>query len=770
MFRYVSVAALLPALALAQSGDKKDHANMDPVVPAELVPKAPVLPVADALKAFKVAPGFVIEAFASEPTVDKPVALDYDPAGRMWICELQGYMPDIDGKGEDIPQGRIVVVEDTDHDGKADKRTVFLDKLNLPRAVAVFPDGILFTDNENLRWIKRDGLKPVGESEIAVNNFIEAGNVEHKSNGLVRGLDNWLYNAKSGKRVRRINGKWVLEDTIFRGQWGIAKDNYGRLFHNHNSAFLFGDNVAPNLLQGNAGWDKKLSEFSPVGPNATWPIRVTPGVNRAYISKKNGYSSDTLDPVTHKLINCTAAAGMTVYRGTNFPKEWADRALVSESCVQLVKAIEIKDGGSGKLSGIHPYGKEEWLASTDERFRPVNIYNAPDGSVIVVDMYHGIIQHKTFVTSYLREQYVSRGLDGPAHGQGRLYRVRSGNGKLEAYQDLDQLSGPELVKLLGHANGWHRDTAQRVLVDRADPSVAPLLQETATKSDNPLARIHALWTLEGLGKLTAAAIEPLLAAKDPKVVISGLWAASKLPDTELQKLGSTLLKLEPANEEMKPYLARVLGPLGTAPAWEKLTRLVVAADKDKKPLVIGAAFSGLDHQELKFKAAAGDQIKNKEFLAWLDKGGSNAPAKKTAGELLKGSDAESFARGKALYNGEAACFGCHGLAGEGVQNLGPPLDGSEWVKGDIKVFAKILLHGLTGPIKVNGKVYISPADMPGLFQNPAMTDAALADIATYVRNEWSNAASPIKPDAFKKAREENKDRNGKPYTEQELRK
>ncbi len=768
MLRYISAAALIPTLAFAQSGDKKDHANMDPVVPAELIPPAPVLPVDQAWKLFKTAPGFVIEAFAAEPTVDKPVALDYDSAGRLWICELQGYMPDIDGKGEDIPQGRIVVVEDTDHDGKADKRTVFLDKLNLPRAVAVFPDGILFTDNENLLWIKRDGLKPVGEAEIAVPDFIEAGNVEHKSNGLIHGLDNWLYNAKSGKRVRRINGKWVVENTIFRGQWGIAKDNYGRLFHNHNSAFLFGDNVAPNLLQGNPGVTTKIGEFSAVGPNATWPIRVTPGVNRAYISKKNGYASDTLNPETHKLINCTAAAGMTVYRGSNFPKEWANRALVTESCVQLVKAVEIKDDGSGKLTGSHPYGKEEWLASTDERFRPVSIYNAPDGSVIIVDMYHGIIQHKTFVTSYLREQYMSRGLDGPAHGQGRLYRVWSKDGKLEAYEDLSKKSGPELVALLGHANGWHRDTAQRVLVDRGDASVAPQLVAVVAKNDNPLARIHALWTLEGLGKLDAAVIEPLLSAKDPKIVISGLWAASKLPEAELAKLSPILLKLEPATEETKPYVARVLGPLATPAAWEKLTDMIVKSGKN--PLVLGAAFSGLDHHELKFKAAAGDKIKNKDFLGWLDKGASNAPAKKTAGELLTGPDREAFVRGKKLYNGEAACFGCHGLAGEGVPNLGPPLDASEWVTGDVSIFGRILLHGLTGPIKVHGKVYVSPADMPGLFQNPTMTDAALADIATYVRNEWSNAAAPVKAEEFTKIREATKDRNGKPYTEAELRK
>ncbi len=765
MLRYLSAAALIPTLALAQSGDKKDHTNMESIVPKELVPAAPVLTVDQALKAFRIAPGFVIEAFAAEPTVDKPVALDYDAAGRLWVVEMKGYMPDIDGNGEEIPQGRIVVIEDTDHDGKADKRTVFLDKLHLPRAVAVFPDGILFSDNENLLWVKRDGFTPVGSPEIAAEGFLEAGNVEHKANGLIHGLDNWLYNAKSGKRIRRIGGKWVMEDTIFRGQWGIAKDNYGRLFHNHNSAFLFGDNVAPNLLQGNPGVNTKVSEFSAVGPNATWPIRVTPGVNRAYVSKLNGYTSDTLNPETFKLISCTAAAGMTVYRGTNFPKEWADRALVTESCVQLVKAVEIKEGDL-KFSGTHPYGKEEWLASTDERFRPVNIYNAPDGTVLLVDMYHGIIQHKTFVTSYLRDQYTSRGLDKPADGQGRLYRIRHEGGKLEAWQDLDKLSAAELVKLLSHPNGWHRDTAQRVLVDRADAAAVPLLEQVVAQSPDTLARIHALWTLEGMGSLSAAQIGVMLEAKDPKAVVSSLWASTRLPEPEFKKLESSFLKLEPATNEVKVYLARVLGATATTAAWEKLVSLIV--ENPKVPFVTAAAFSGLDKHETAFKAAAGDRIKDKTFLTWLDQGASNAPAKKSAGAALKGEDAASYTRGKALFSGEAACFGCHGPAGEGIPNLGPPLDGSEWVTGKPEVLAKILLHGLTGPVTVGGKEYITPADMPGLAQNPTLTDDKLADIATYVRNEWSNKAAPVKAELIKKVREETKDHAGKPYTAKDL--
>lgn len=759
MNRIAILTLLLPGLAFAQKGDKKDHDNMAPVVPASEIPPSPVLSVADALKAFKLAPGFVIERFAAEPLVDKPVALDFDPSGRVWVCEMQGYMPDIDGKGEDVPQGKIVVLEDTNHDGKADKRTVFLEKLHLPRALAVYPDGILFTDDTDLRWQKRDGIKPVGESEIAVKGWVEAGNVEHKSNGLVRNLDNWLYNAKSGKRVRRIDGKWVMETTPFRGQWGIAHDDYGRLYHNNNSTFLFGDQVAPNLLAGNPGVNLKTQEYTQLGPNNTWPVRVTPGVNRAYIAKKNGYPDDTLDPATNKLKTTTASAGMTIYRGTNFPADWLGRGLVAESVVNLVKAIQIDDS-NGKLSGSHPFGKTEWLASTDERFRPVNLYNSPDGSVLLVDMYHGIIQDKTFMTTYLREQYLSRGLDKPATGNGRIYRIRYTSGKLEAPIDFEKLGGEELVKLLAHKNGWHRDMAQRVLVDRGDASVVPLLEKLVGIPGFPLGSINALWTLEGLGKLGPKAVNAALASKDVKVVCSGLWASTKLDNKDLPAVSAAILAVTPSTDELKVYLARALGPLGTPTAYDRLAELI--QNDGAKPFVKAAAFSGLDTREVAFKAAAGAKLTDKGLIAWLDQG-AGASVAAVSGDGLKGEHLASFNRGKALYSGVAACFGCHGPDGAGLPNLGPPLDGSEYVTGPEERLARILLHGLTGPITVAGQKYTPQADMPGLAMNPAMTDANLADIATYIRHEWTNQAPQVKAEVVTKTRSETKDQAGRPY-------
>ncbi len=761
------ILALLANNALAQNGNKKEHANMDPVVPANLVPPAPVLSPADALKTFQLAPGFVIEPFATEPLVEKPTSLDFDPAGRAWVVEMIGYMMDLDGKDEKVPQGRIVVLEDTDGDGKADKRTVFLDKIHLPRTVAVFPDGILFIDDENLNWIKRDGLKPVGSPSIAAPGFIEAGNVEHKVNGLMRNLDNWMYNAKSGKRVRRDGEKWLVESTPFRGQWGISHDNYGRLYHNNNSTFLFGDYLAPNLLAGNPGVNLKVSDASQLGPNDTYPSRVSPGVNRAYIAKANGYSSDTLDPKSFKLLLTTASAGPVIYRGTNFPKEWQGRGFTPESVANLVKAIQI-DEKTGKLTGSHPLGKTEFLTSTDERFRPVNMANAPDGSLLILDLYHGIIQDRFFMTSYLRQQYASRKLDGPAMGQGRIWRVRATNGKLEKVQDLGALDATALVKMLAHPNGWNRDMAQRILVDRKDLSAVPLLEKLAGIADFPLAQIHALWTLEGLGKLSAAAIDSALKAKDPKVAVSALWAAGKLSAAELTKLESTLVSFSPANDEQRIYLARVLGPIGSAAAFAKLQALLT--EHEKVPFLAAAAFSGLDNHENAFKAASAGKITDKNFLKWLDDGAKKSSGPAISGGGLAGEHLASFNRGKAHYAGAAACFGCHGAAGEGVTNLGPPLDESEYVNGPPERLVKILLHGLSGPITVAGVQYKPSADMPGLMQNPTLKDSDIADIATYIRHEWSNKSPQIPADLITKMRKDTAARTGRPYTAKELEK
>lgn len=762
--RFAALTTLLAAAPLlAQQGDKGGHGNMSPVVPEELIPPAPVLSVGQALQSFEIARGFVVEPVAAEPLVDKPVCLDYDAAGRLWVCEMRGYMPDIDGKLESEPQGRIVVLEDSDGDGRADQRHVFLDQLLLPRAISVFGDGILFLDEHRLCWVERDGLAPAGEPEVIDPEFAKGGNVEHKPNGLLRNLDNWIYLAKSDKRIRRVGDEWRIENTSFRGQWGIARDDFGRLYHNNNSTFLFADRVAPNLLQGNPGVRMRLREAVKVGSNRVWPIRVTPGINRAYMDRRNGYKEQTLDPETHKLINTTAASGMTIYRGTNFPDAWKGTAFVTEPCVQLVKAIRIGEK-DGVPTGSHPLGEKEFLASTDERFRPVNAYTAPDGTLHVVDMYHGIIQHRTYMTSYLREQTLSRGLDGPGVGHGRIYRVRSRSGKLEPPVDIAALEGLELVRMLMHPNSWHREMAQRVMVEQADPELVPLLEKLTLRGP-VVARIHAIWTLEGMGSLEAKHLVAALGDSDPELQASALWASTRLDAAGRGKLAPVLARLRPADDGVLPYLARALGSTGDEAAFDALADLL--ENHRRAPFVREAAVSGLDHHEKEFIASHLAESRDKQLVEWLEQGASSA-SRRERGPGLEGADLASFERGKALYLGEAACFGCHGADGAGLPNLGPPLENSEWVTGKPEILTRILLHGMSGPVTVDGETYTPPTDMPGLSFNPAMSDQRLADIATYIRHEWGHKAGVVKPELVTRERAATKERAGRPWTAEEL--
>jgi len=740
----------------------------DPVVPVDLIPPAPVLSPEEALKSFKVASGFVIEAVATEPLVEKPVALDFDGRGRMWVCEMVGYMPDENGTGENVPKGRIAILEDSNGDGKVDKRTVFLDKLLLPRAISIVADGILFADQKKLYHVARDGDKPKGSPVEVDAEYAKDGNIEHKANGLFHGLDNWLYSAKSDRRYRQIGGKWVMEKTLFRGQWGITGDDYGRLYFTGNSTPLHGNYIAPQIAQGNPGVNMDVREIQNVGPDSVWPGRVTPGVNRAYMMKVNGFPNDTLNPKTFRLVNATGVAGTAIYRGTNFPEEWYGRAFSCESCVQLVKAIDIsEDKAKGKLVGTHPLGEDEFLTSTDERFRPVNSYSAPDGSLYILDLYHGIVQHRDFLSKYLRQQSLDRGLQSPATGQGRIYRIRYAKGAINKVPNLEKLPVAELVKQLISPNGWNRDMAQRLLVDRGDASAVPLLEKLVGMDQYPLGQIKAIWTLEGLDRLTAAPLVTALRSKDSKVVITALWASTKITaPAEVQKLLNEIATLKTDDNEVRIYLARALGRFGPGPAFTALVDLL--KDHRDKPYVRQMAVAGLDGHELEFKDALKGRFSDGNLEKWLTEAANGPVLKPAAESSLKGDHLASFQRGKELFLGKAVCASCHGTDGAGMQGLGPPLNKSEWVTGKPEILAGILLHGLTGPVTVAGKEYTSTADMPGFAPNTEISDADLADIATYVRHEWDNEADQIKADFFSKMRKATAAHAGKPYTVTEL--
>lgn len=511
----VRVSLSLLALLLAPLFVSAEDQSIDP--PAEIMNKpSPVLSPQEAIKTFQIEEGFEIQLVASEPLVEDPVCMAWDEDGRLWVAEMTTYMADQFAKGEEEPKGNIVILEDTDADGVMDKRTVFLDEIILPRALAFAKGGLLYADYEKLYYVKINSNGSAGFKQVVDPSYSNDGksksNVEHQANGLLYGLDNWYYNAKSTRRYMQIGARFRTDKktdrnaaggTEFRGQWGITQDDDGRLLTNRNPILIEYDLLPPSVTKRNPNF--KFGNPLVKVSNKVWPGHETPGVNRAY-------RPGVVDHDTWKLKVATAACGPEIYRGTQFPEEYYNNVFVPEPAGNLVKRIVLgKD--DGKPTAKFAYEGKEFLTSTDERNRFVNAYTGPDGALYLVDMYRGLIQHQTYISGYLRRQIAARELDKPL-GYGRIYRVVHKESEIDhAAPKLSEMESTQLVELLGYTNAWHRHTAQRVLVQRRDSdSVDPLIA-MATASDNAQARIHALWTLQGMSKLEAGT---LLAAGNPE--------------------------------------------------------------------------------------------------------------------------------------------------------------------------------------------------------------------------------------------------------------
>lgn len=773
------------------------------------------------LAAFKLESGLKIQLVASEPMVQEPVVITFDEDGRLWVVEMRGFMPTIDGEGEDQPSGRVSILEDTDGDGLMDKSTIYLDSLIMPRALAVITGGALVAENEAL-WLTED---TDGDLRADTKTLIDpdyAGNSmpEHSGNGLWRGVDNWYYNAKSRLRYRLVDGEWRRDSTEFRGQWGISHDDKGRLFYNYNWSQLHADLVPPNYLDRNknhiptSGIDHGLTIDRRV-----YPIRSNPAVNRGYIP-------GTLDE-NERLLEFTAACAPLVFRGQALPEAYYGNAFVCEPSGNLIKRNVVQENGF-VLSAYDPHPGTEFLASTDERFRPVNLATGPDGALYVADMYRGLIQHGAYVTPYLREQTLSRKLVQPVH-MGRIWRIVPEDWTPAKPAALSTVSSAGLVEKLSHPDGWHRDMAQRLLVERSDGTVAAQLRELAQRGNNPLGRFHALWTLEGLNLLDSNLLFNLLDDQDPLVKTTALRLLEPFAEDDgafRKKLGAYLLKSwreAPIEQVLQMALSagvldqkvahQLLGSIAERYGSFALVRdAVLSAIEDQEFIYLQSLWKLPEwkrqdpHKEIFIEMLTAAVVRKRDagelgaLLAMLDKGDSqadwrdktvitamaiqgntgkmdpvklpNAPAvlskigssidqsrkaallamfewpghvaansSEQAKSILNEAQQKQFAAGRQHYL--TTCAGCHGTDGAGMNRLAPPLIGSDWVLGDEKRLALVILHGLEGPLEVNGKVYDAPAILPVMPAHSTMDDGDIAAILTYIRNEWGNSAGAV---------------------------
>lgn len=745
-------------LAACNNGDNTKSSNAsDSLAIRQQYAVSPVLDATTAISHMEVERGLEVQLVAAEPLVTVPVAMTFDEKGRMWVVEMTGYMPDTVGTGEDVPNGKIVILEDTDHNGVADKREVFMDSLVLPRAICLVENGILVAEPPKLWFVEINNDKP-GKRTLVDDKYTEGGNVEHQPNGLLRAMDNWIYNAKSDKRYRKVSGRWLKEQTHFRGQWGITQDNYGRLFYNNNSENVLGDYFPPGLGAHNqqqknvAGYDEKI-----VPDTRVYPIRATTGVNRGYMK---GVLNDSL-----RLRNMTAACGPLVYRGALLGKDYDNNIFVAEPSGNLIKRNLIKDSGY-IVKGQQAYPDHEFLASTDERFRPVSLYDGPDGALYIVDMYRGIIQHKTYLTPYLKKEIRSRNLTNPLNC-GRIYRVVPAGTK--PLPVLPENEPGKLLALLDHPNGWVRDKAQQMIIDHHYTSLAPALKERLHRKDSLRGQIHALWTLEGLGALQLADVMVMLHHPNPYAQAEGLAA---LPAVLTAANGGEVLKQLAGMEQnvfLAPYVALLL-PAFPPQLQQEVdmlqTQLVEKYAND--PYVADAIISRMAGKEtaLLQQLAAWNPdttlVLHKHLKIVLKDIENRKKASMDEG-LQK-----TYPRGTVLF--KTVCQTCHGADGDGIQSLAPPLNQSEIVTGDKHRLAAIVLFGLTGPVNVAGKQYKAPeisGDMPGIGSNDEFSDKDIAEVLSFIRGAWSNHAAKVTEKDIQGVRKQYKGRQ-KSFTMDEL--
>lgn len=736
------------AVTKHNSGSLADKKNLE----------APVLSALEGIRKMHVESGFEVKLVAAEPLTVAPVAVSFDEKGRIWAVEMEDYMPDTAGTGEDRPIGKVVILSDKNGDGVMDDRKVFLDSLVLPRAICLIENGILVAEPPNLWYYEIKDDRPVNKRLIDAK-YAEGGNVEHQPNGLFRALDNWIYSAKSSRRYRKKGNKWAVERTHFRGQWGITQDDEGRLFYNTNSENLLGDYFAPGLgatnenQQAVSGYIKKIVEN-----NRVYPVRPTPGVNRGYME---GVLDDSL-----RLVNFTAACGPVIYNGDLFDKEYYGNAFVAEPSANLIKRNILTDCGY-RVDGREAYVNKEFLASEDERFRPVNLYVGPDGAMYVVDMYRGIIQHKTYLTPYLKNEIKVRNLTQPL-SCGRIYKIVPKNKKVSTVTVPG--SPAQWVPLLGNSNGWLRNEAQQLLVDGKHKELATAIRANLS-SRNGLAVTHSLWTLEGLGVLQAADVMPLLEQLDWKLRMQGLSVLpSVLNKVNYRQFIPALQKMIDRNDSLAaPYvgfLVHAIQPLDAIAAQRLLLNLAKKFPSDV--YVADAIITNLQNKEAAFYRELRQSTADTSLTVFKR-------LRKVMDDIAKAKNssnskdlAKAYPKGVALFG--SICQTCHGKDGNGVASLAPPLNGSEWVTGDKNKLISIVLYGLTGPVKVAGKLYKAPeinGDMPGIGQNNEFRDEDISQVLNFIRNSWRNKAEKISPADVTDIRRQFKDRQ-KTFTMDEL--
>ncbi|WP_249356571.1 discoidin domain-containing protein [Maribacter sp. ACAM166] len=713
----------LPKLTLPEDADSKDEnwAGID------LEPKSPVLPLypQQQAKKFLLPEGYHIEPILTEPQIEQPGAISFDGNGSMYVLELRTYMLSADSDGTLDPKSRISRWEDKDNDGIYETGTVFVDSLIFPRFVLPYGKDCILSmesDTDNVyKYTDTNGDGKADKKEFFTNKYGRSGNVEHQQAFMYYGMDNWLYSTVNAFRVRETLNGVIREKTGFnRAQWGVTHDDNGKLW------FQGGASGIPSHFQfpihyGNYPIENELAEGFEIPYGAAIKIAdLQEGMSR--VRQPDGSTN-----------RVTGSAGNDIYRGDRLPSDLYGQYFYGEPVARIVRQINpVVSEGLTTLHNAYQQKQSEFLRSTDPLFRPVDMTTAPDGTLYITDMYHGIIQEGQWAQkgTYLRTKIEQYQLD-KVIGLGRIWRIthdsKERNKTKPTMLDEDPV---ELIKYLEHPNGWWRDKAQQLIVLSRDQSTASALRNMVMTTKNQLARTHAIWCLEGLGVLQADMLETLFKDPNPKIRIQAIRASETLYKTGTTRFATSYLKLLEDKNVDVALQAILTNKLLEVPGFKKVLSKIVKTNHAKGIQVVGSQILTPVKQENRWN-------RNEVLLSEVQQ--------------------ESLEKGRIIFN--ELCVQCHGNNGTGTPLgngtvMAPPLSGSVRVQDHPEYIIKTILHGLEGPL--DGKTY--PAGI--MVGNKEQSDDWVASIVSYIRNNLSNEASMVTSEYVAEVRKKTANKEG----------
>jgi len=548
------------------------------------------------LHALHLRPGFAAQLVAAEPLVADPICIEWGADGRLWVVEMGDYPRGADGAG--AAGGRVKFLEDLDGDGVSDRATLFLDGLSFPTSVLPWRDGVLVTAAPDLLFAAdRDGDGRAEVREVLFTGF-RAGNPQHRVNGLRLGLDGWVHGAngdsdgeilstRTGARVDIAGRDWrcdpdrgLLEPMTGRTQYGRERDDGGNWFGGNNTIPVWHFVLEEEWL--------RRGEI-PDLPEPRVEVPALRGAQPVFPASITRARFNDLHTANH----FTSACSPVIYRDDLFGPVHSRSLFVCEPVHNLVHRERIERSGVTFTSRrAADESGSEFLVSSDPWFRPVQARTGPDGALWIVDMCRNVIEHPEWIPEATQALLDLRaGAD-----RGRLWRVFPVDRPPRPFRRLDELSDSELVAVFEEPNGWRRDTAQRLLLERSSTDLIPALQAMWARSPSPVARLHALCTL-----VLVARREGVDAASRQRFA-----AALRDPDREVRRwavrLGDPVLVAGRLGEESDPAVRlELLAAWGNAREFpresakrfhDELARLVPGTSIDERMLA-AAAWSSL---------------------------------------------------------------------------------------------------------------------------------------------------------------------------------